>query len=132
MEFQMSTSTELDDSLRLRRLLSQIRTALFPRGPRRRRTSFEELETGVRADVVERLVSAIREVDGLAKAAGRRSRKGHGGLSPKARWYQLMAYLAQILDGVLRNVDLERYEEKMEELERTVEELQRTGPQATG
>src|SRR5712692_9615474 len=33
---------------------------------------------------------------------------------------------------VLRNLDLERYEGKMEEFEKTVEELQRTGPQATG
>jgi hypothetical protein len=127
----MSTPTRLGDGIRLRRLLGEIRAALFAKR-RLRRTNFEDLETGVRADVVERLVSAIREVDGLARAAGKRSKKGHGGLSPKARWYQLMAYLAQILDGVLRNVDLERFEGKMEELEKTVEELQRTGPQAAG
>jgi hypothetical protein len=127
----MSTRTSLGDSVRLKGLLSEIRAALFPQR-RPRRTSFEDVEAGVRADLVERLVSAIREVDGLARAAGKRSQKGHGGLSPKARWYQLMAYLAQILDGVLRNVDLERFEGKMEELERTVEELQRTGPQAAG
>ena len=127
----MSTPTRLGDGFRLRRLLGEIRAGLFPQH-RLRRTNFEDLEAGVRADVVERLVSAIREVDGLARAAGKRSQKGHGGLSPKARWYQLMAYLAQILDGVLRNVDLERFEGKMEELEKTVEELQRTGPQPAG
>lgn len=124
--------TRLDESFLLRRLLSQIHEDLFPQGPRFRRTKFQDIEAGVRVDVVERLLSAIREVDGLAKAAGKRSRKGHGGLSPKARWYQLMAYLAQILDGVLRNIDLERYEEKMVELEKSVEELQRTSSQASG
>ncbi len=77
-------------------------------------------------------MNAINEVESLAKSSGRRTRKGHGGVSPKVRWYQLMAYLAQILDGVLRNLDLEKYEEKMGELERAVEELQRTSPQATG
>ncbi len=96
----MPALTKLGDDVRLRRLLSQIHTMLFPKGSRPRRTSFEDMESGVWPDVVERLVSAIREVDGLAKAAGKRSRKGHGGLSPKARWYQLVANLAQILDEV--------------------------------
>ncbi len=92
----------------------------------------EELAAGVRGDVVAKLVSAIDEVEGLAKKAGKRSRKGYGGISPKVRWYTLMAYLAQILDGVLRNADLEKYEEKMEQMERTVEELQRTTAPVTG
>ncbi len=92
----------------------------------------EEIGTGVRGDVVEKLVSAINEVETLAKKAGKRSRKGYGGVSPKIRWYTLMAYLAQILDGVLRNADLEKYEERMGEMERTVEELQRTATPVTG
>ncbi len=92
----------------------------------------EEIRSGVRGDVVEKLVSAISEVEALAKKAGKRSRKGYGGISPKIRWYTLMAYLAQILDGVLRNADLEKYEEKMELMERTVEELQRTSTPTTG
>ncbi len=92
----------------------------------------EELGAGVRGDVVAKLVSAIDEVEGLAKKAGKRSRKGYGGISPKVRWYTLMAYLAQILDGVLRDADLEKYEEKMEQMEKTVEELQRTSAPVTG
>ncbi len=79
-----------------------------------------------------KLVSAIDEVEALAKKAGKRSRKGTGGVSPKVRWYTLMAYLTQILDGVLRNANLEEYEEKMEQMERTVEELQRTSTPAAG
>jgi len=94
--------------------------------------SVEELGPGVRGDVVAKLVSAIDEVEALAKKAGKRSRKGYGGITPKARWYTLMAYLAQILDGVLRNADLEKYEEKMEQMEKTVEELQRTTTPVAG
>ena len=81
---------------------------------------------GVRSGVVSSLVTAINEVEALAKASPKRSPRGAGGIPAKVR------YLAQVLDGVLRNVDLERYEEKMEELERTVEQLQRTSSQATG
>ena len=50
----------------------------------------ENRETGLRITVVRKLVSAIDEVDEIAKMAGRRVRKGHG-VSPKIRWYQLMA-----------------------------------------
>ncbi len=58
---------------------------------------------------------------GVLEVSGRRS-----------AGYQLMSYLAQIMDGVLKNLDLEKYEEKMGELERAVEELQRTSSQAAG
>ena len=77
------------------------------------------------------LVTAINEVEALAKASPKRSPRGAGGIPAKVRWYQLMTYLAQVLDGVLRNVGLERYDEKMEELERNVEQLQRTSSQTT-
>ncbi len=117
---------------RLRKLLEEARYELLLARRRPRRISAEGEAPGVRSEVVAKLVEAIREVEGLAKASGRRTRKSHGGVSPKVRWYQLMGYLAQTLDGVLRNVDLEKYEEKMGELERAVEELQRTNPQATG
>lgn len=120
------------NTFRLELLLVQIRRALFPRGSRPRRVNLEEIQAGVRGDVVAKLVSAIDEVEALAKKAGKRSRKGYGGVSPKVRWYQLMAYLAQILDGVLKNADLEKYEEKMEQMERTVEELQRTSTPVAG
>ena len=114
---------------RLKSVLDDLHPRLFPKRRFRRTTS---PETGVRSGVVSSLVTAIDEVEVLAKASPKRSPRGAGGIPAKVRWYQLMAYLAQVLDGVLRNVDLERYEEKMEELERTVEELQRTSSQATG
>ena len=80
--------------------------------------------------MVTKLVEAIEETDRLAKASAKRSAKGGGGLSPKERWYQLMGYLAQVLDGVLRNFDLENVKEKMDQMELELNELQRTTPTA--
>ncbi len=101
-------------------------------GERRRRV----VQTGnlsvVRPEVVEKLVRAINEVESIAKASAKRSRKGTGGVSAKVRWYQLMAYLAQTLDGVLNNMDLEKVREKMDQLEMAVDELQRTTPKTGG
>ena len=111
----------------LRQLLGEIRGELFLQGRRRRVADAENLETGLRITVVRKLVSAINEVEELAKrASGKRIRKGGGGVSPKIRWYQLMGYLAQVLDGVLKNSDMERIESKMEEMENMVDDLQRT------
>jgi hypothetical protein len=56
---------------------------------------------------VTKLVETIEEAERLAEDSGKRTRTGGGGISPKERWYQLMAYLAQVLDGVLKNLDLE-------------------------
>ena len=117
--------------LRLQRLLDDLHPRLFPKR-RLRRTTTASLEAEVRSETVSKLVNAINEVDAIARESPKRSFKGTGGIPAKVRWYQLMGYLAQVLDGVLRNVDLERYEEKMVELEKTVAELQRTVPQATG
>ena len=93
----------------------------------------ENRETGLRITVVRKLVSAIDEVDEIAKMAGRRVRKGHGGVSPKIRWYQLMAYLAQTLDGVLKNSDIQGLEDKMDKMdamEKMLAELQRSSQRA--
>ena len=75
-----------------------------------------------------KLVGAIEEAERLAKASGKRTRTGGGGISPKERWYQLMGYLAQVLDGVLKNLDLESVKEKMDQMEMALDELQRTNP----
>ncbi len=110
----------------LRHLLEEIGDELFLRKPRRRTMNAENRETGLRITVVRKLVSAIDEVDEIAKRAGKRVRKGHGGMSPKIRWYQLMAYLAQTLDGVLKNSDIQGLEDKMDAMEKMVAELQRS------
>ena len=77
-----------------------------------------------------KLVEAIDESERLAKQSGKRSRSGAGGISPKERWYLVMGYLAQVLDGVLKNFDLESVKEKMDQMDLVLDELQRTTPAA--
>src|SRR5713101_7724104 len=126
----MRLERESNAVFRLKNLLDDLHPRLFPKR-RLRRTTTPGLESQVRSETVSKLVNAINEVEAIARESPKRSFKGTGGIPAKVRWYQLMGYLAQVLDGVLRNVALDRYEEKMEELEKTVEELQRTVPQAT-
>ena len=118
----------------MRRLLNTARRELFKpvslSGPtlRRRRVTQKSVAPEVRSGVVTKLVEAIEETERLAKSAGKRSKRAGGGVSPKERWYQLMGYLAQVLDGVLRNFDLESVREKMDQMEIALDELQRTNP----
>lgn len=79
--------------------------------------------------MVAKLVEALSEVEGLAKRSGKRARKGAGGIPAKARWYQIMASIAQTLDHVLRSEDLDAIQARMLEMEKTIDELQRTTPQ---
>ncbi len=72
---------------RLKALLKEVHSELFLVGKRRRTAWAGRDAPGVRGEVVAKLVSAINEVESLAKSAGRRTRKGHGGVSPKVRWY---------------------------------------------
>ena len=95
---------------------------------RRRRVTQRSVAPEVRSRVVTKLVDAIEETERLAKSAAKRTKTGGGGISPKERWYQLMGYLAQVLDGVLKNLDLESVKEKMDQMEITLDELQRTNP----
>ncbi|HZY47406.1 MAG TPA: hypothetical protein VFE96_06375 [Candidatus Bathyarchaeia archaeon] len=85
----------------------------------------------VREAVVTKLQDALNEAEKLAKAASGRPKKGSGGVPGKARWYQLMAIIAQTLDQVLRSGSTESIEEKMTEMEKVIDELQRT-TQKTG
>jgi len=119
---------------RLLKVLAGARRDLFapvrmePPTFRRRRVTQKGLTPEVRSRVVTKLVEAIEEAERLAKASGKRTRTGGGGISPKERWYQLMGYLAQVLDGVLKNLDLESVKEKMDQMEMALDELQRTNP----
>jgi len=130
----LSVLIEKTGFARLRKLLADARRDLFapirmePPTFRRRRVTQKGLTPEVRSRVVTKLVEAIEEAERLAKASGKRTRTGGGGISPKERWYQLMGYLAQVLDGVLKNLDLESVKEKMDQMEMALDELQRTNP----
>jgi len=99
-------------------------------GLTRRRVTQKGVAPEVRTRVVTKLVEAIDEAERLAKGSGRRSRSGGGGISPKERWYLVMGYLTQVLDGVLKNFDLESVKEKMDQMETVLDELQRTASTA--
>jgi hypothetical protein len=86
----------------------------------------------VRTRVINQLVEAIGEVEAIAKRSSKRAKPGSGGVPPKFRWYQLLANLAGVLDGVLKNVNMDDVREKMDKLELEIGELQRTTPQASG
>ena len=77
----------------------------------------------VRSEVAKKLLEAIRTADELAQKAGEESRGKHGA-PPKVRWYQVMGYLAQTLDGLLRNADLNETKKDLAELQRMVVQLQ--------
>jgi hypothetical protein len=97
----------------LRRFIDVVRRELFTplpvptSGLTPRRVTQKGVGPEIRSRLVTKLVQAIDEAKRLAKESGRRSRSGAGGISPKERWYLVMGYLAQVLDGVLKNFDLE-------------------------
>jgi hypothetical protein len=63
--------------------------------------------------MIEALVKAVNDTEQLAKASTTSSQKGEGGVPQKARWYQLMGYLVQVLDGVMRNVEISEFNERL-------------------
>jgi hypothetical protein len=72
----------------------------------------------IRDDLIDTLVEAIHESDKLAKEESPTVERGSGGVSPKARWYQLLGYLAQVLDGVCKNVELSEINERLLRVEK--------------
>src|SRR5207245_11237231 len=97
---------------------------------RRRRVNQRNVAPEVRSRVVTRLVEAIEETERLAKSAGKRPKAGGGGISPKERWLQLMGYLTQVLDGVLRNLDVYSNSEQMHQKDTALHHHQRTNATA--
>lgn len=71
----------------------------------------------VRDDLIDTLTHAIDETNKIAKQAAVTAEKGAGGMPAKARWYQLLGYLTQVLDGVCRNVELSEINERLAKVE---------------
>ncbi len=76
----------------------------------------------VRLEVASKLMEAVTIAERLARTSARKP-AGSGGIPPKVRWYQLMGYLSQTLDGVLRNMDMNEVKKRMAELEKMVVSL---------
>jgi len=73
----------------------------------------------LRDEVIDKLVGAIHEANEIARQASAEPGKG-GGPAPKARWYQVMGYLVQVLDGVCRNVELSEINARLLKVEKAL------------
>lgn len=76
-------------------------------------------------------MEAVKITERLAQSSGRKP-AGGGGIPPKVRWYQLMGYLSQTLDGVLRNMDMNEIKKRMAELEKMVVSLREQDQKVRG
>ena len=74
----------------------------------------------IREDLVDTLVAAVAEAQTVAKQGSAEAGKSVGGMSTKARWFQLLGYLAQVLDGVCRNVELSEINERLMRVEKVM------------
>jgi hypothetical protein len=64
----------------------------------------------IRDNMIETLIKAIMEADLQAKAA---PEAADGAVPQKARWYQLIGYLVQVLDGEYSDISVMPQLEKM-------------------
>jgi hypothetical protein len=71
----------------------------------------------VRDEAIEVLLDAMREINQLAKKASPDSGKGAGGTSAKGRWYQVLGYVVQVMDGVCKNVEISELNERLKRVE---------------
>lgn len=84
----------------------------------------------IRNDLIDTLVKAIATTNDLANQSSSATEKGAGGVPPKVRWYQLLGYLVQVLDGVCKNVELSEINERLLRVERKLSVAKSGSPQA--
>jgi hypothetical protein len=87
-----------------------------------------------RAILASKLLKAIEISEQLAVKAKVKVKpeKGDGGVAAKARWYQLMAYLSQTLNGVLQNQYLNETRARVAELMKQVAEIRKPAKESPG
>jgi len=83
----------------------------------------------IRDDMIDTLIKAITEANMIAKLSLDSADKGTGGVPPKARWYQLVGYLVQVLDGVCKNVELSEINERLLKVEKMLGVAKAGSPQ---
>jgi len=79
--------------------------------------------------MIDTLIKAITEANMIAKLSLDSADKGTGGVPPKARWYQLVGYLVQVLDGVCKNVELSEINERLLKVEKMLGVAKAGSPQ---
>ncbi len=84
----------------------------------------------IRGQVIAKLLEAVEVTEKLAKESSQEAAKEAGGMAPKARWYQLMGYLSQTLNGVLEREDWNETKKDLAQMKRMVVELQNRAAKA--
>jgi len=113
------------DESRLRTLVKQI--SLLIRAPVKWPLKKSIDVPTVREDLVNKLIASIGECYHLATEASERKKKG---TPPKTKYYQLVGYLSQVLDGILENVELDELKARMERVEAALDVKRKPPPKA--
>ncbi|MEM2122922.1 MAG: hypothetical protein QXE79_04715 [Candidatus Bathyarchaeia archaeon] len=83
----------------------------------------EKTQEEIRRRKIQLLEKAIDDVFHQARSMNGAVKKG-GGEPTKARYYRLMGYLIQVLDGVLKNLELDEVKRRLEKVEEAMENIQ--------
>lgn len=95
--------------------------------PLKRDQSIEE----IRDQSIERILDAMIEVEILAENAPAETERGKADTT-RARYYQLLGYLTQVLDGVLKSVESQELENRLRAVEAMLNELEKGEAQKGG
>ena len=112
---------------KLRILVKQI--GLLLRAPVKRPLKKSVDVPTIREDLVNKLIASIGECYSLAVEASKAAKKGEGAPT-KTRYYQLVGYLSQVLDGILENVELDELKARMERVEAVLHVKRKSSPKA--
>ena len=115
------------DESRLRILVKQI--SLVLRAPVKWPLKKSVDVPTVREDLVNKLIASISECYNLAVDASKIAKKGEGAPT-KTRYYQLVGYLSQVLDGILENVELDELKTRMDRVEAVLYVKRKPSPKA--
>ena len=115
------------DESRLRILVKQI--SLVLRAPVKWPLKKSIDVPTVREDLVNKLIASIGECYQLAVDASKIAKKGEGAPT-KTRYYQLVGYLSQVLDGILENVELDELKARMDRVEAVLHVKRKSPPKA--
>jgi len=75
----------------------------------------------IRKQLIEILKASIEQANAIALKASETANPGEGGISAKAQWMRLASQMTQVLDGVLKNVQLNELNERLERVEKELD-----------
>jgi len=109
--------------LQVRRSIAKVRALLFK--PEKWPLKKDAVDiTGIRIQVITKLVDAINVAQSLAEKAPSTAEVGAADIT-KARYYHLLGYIAQVLDSVLRSASQGELDDRLKRVEKILDELER-------